>query len=74
MSNTPILKPIQVCRILQKLGFIKVRQKGSHIQFRHKDGRGTTVPMHKGRDIAYPLLRKIASDINLTMNEFLIKM
>ncbi|MFM7367877.1 MAG: type II toxin-antitoxin system HicA family toxin, partial [Sphaerospermopsis kisseleviana] len=43
----------------------------SHKQFRHADGRGTTVPFHKGRDIAPTLLRKIASDINLTLEEFL---
>lgn len=58
-------------RILENLGFVEVRQTGSHKQFRHADGRGTTVPFHKGRDIAPTLLRKIASDINLTVEEFL---
>jgi len=71
MSNIPILKPHQVVRILEKLGFIEVRQKGSHKQFRHADGRGTTVPFHKGRDISPTLLRKIASDIELTVEELL---
>ena len=69
MGNIPILKPTEVCRILEKLGFMNVRQRGSHIQFRHADGRCTTVPMHKGRDIAAPLLRQIARDINLTIEE-----
>ncbi|MBT5927000.1 MAG: addiction module toxin, HicA family [Verrucomicrobia bacterium] len=40
------------------MGFAEVRQKGSHKQFRHEDGRGTTVPVHKGRDISPPLLKK----------------
>ena len=71
MSNIPVLKPQEVVRILEKLGFIEVRQKGSHKQFRHKDGRGTTVPFHKGRDISPRLLRQIASDINLTVEEML---
>jgi predicted RNA binding protein YcfA (HicA-like mRNA interferase family) len=71
MSNIPILKPQQVVRILEKLGFREVRQKGSHKQFRHADGRGTTVPFHKGRDISPTLLRKIASDIELTVEELL---
>ncbi len=61
MSKIPVLKP----------GFVKVRQKGSHQQFRHKDGRGTTVPFHKSRDIFSPLLRKITRDINLTVEEML---
>jgi hypothetical protein len=34
------------------LGFAAVRQRGSYVQCRHADGRGTTVPLHKGRDIA----------------------
>ncbi len=71
MSNIPVLKPQEVVRILENLGFVELRQTGSHKQFRHADGRGTTVPFHKGRDIAPTLLRKIASDINLTVEEFL---
>lgn len=71
MSNIPVLKPQEVVRILEKLGFVEVRQKGSHKQFRHEDGRGTTVPFHKGRDISPRLLRQIASDIQLTVEELL---
>jgi predicted RNA binding protein YcfA (HicA-like mRNA interferase family) len=71
MSNIPILKPQEVIRMLEKIGFVEVRQRGSHKQFRHTDGRGTTVPFHKGRDIAPRLLKQIASDIGLTIAEFL---
>jgi len=66
----PVLKPQEVVRILEALGFIEVRQRGAHKQFRHPDGRGTTVPFHKGRDIAPPLLRKIASDVGMTVEAF----
>jgi predicted RNA binding protein YcfA (HicA-like mRNA interferase family) len=71
MSNSPVLKPQEIIRILENLGFLEIRQKGSHKQFRHEDGRGTTVPFHKGRDISPRLLRQIASDIGLTIEEFL---
>ena len=71
MSNIPVLKPSEVVRILENLEFLEVRQKGSHKQFRHPDGRGTTVPFHKGRDISPTLLRKIASDIGLSIEEML---
>ncbi|MGL5833545.1 MAG: type II toxin-antitoxin system HicA family toxin [Waterburya sp.] len=71
MSKIPILKPQEVVRILNNLGFIEVRQKGSHKQFRHPDGRATTVPFHKERDIAPRLLRQIAKDIDLTIDKFL---
>ncbi|MBA2341050.1 MAG: type II toxin-antitoxin system HicA family toxin [Pyrinomonadaceae bacterium] len=71
MGNVPVLKPSEVISILQKLGFAEVRQRGSHKQFRHRDGRGTTVPVHKGRDVSPVLFRKIADDINLTVEEIL---
>jgi predicted RNA binding protein YcfA (HicA-like mRNA interferase family) len=57
--------------ILLKLGFVEVRQRGSHKQFRDGGGRSTTVPFHKGRDISPILLRQIAKDIGLTVDEFL---
>ncbi|MBD2484271.1 type II toxin-antitoxin system HicA family toxin [Planktothrix sp. FACHB-1365] len=71
MSNIPVLKPQEIVRILENLEFVEVRQKGSHKQFRHEDGRGTTVPFHKGRDISPRLLRQIAIDIGLTVEEML---
>jgi predicted RNA binding protein YcfA (HicA-like mRNA interferase family) len=71
MGNIPVLKPQEVVRVLRSLGFLEVRQRGSHKQFRHDDGRFTTVPFHKGRDISPTLLRKIAEDIGLTVHELL---
>ncbi len=71
MGNVPVLKPTEVCRALENQGFVLARQRGSHLQYRHADGRATTVPMHKGRDIAPTLLRQIAKDIGLTVDQFL---
>ena len=69
MSNIPILKPREVFRILESLGFVEVRQRGSHKQYRHPDGRGTTVPFHAGRDVSPFLLRQIAKDIGMTAQD-----
>ena len=44
----PVLKPSEIVKTLKTLGFLEVRQRGSHKQFRHADGRCTTVPFHKG--------------------------
>ena len=71
MAKLPVLKPRQVIAALVQLGFVEVRPRGSHKQFRHADGRVTTVPDHKGRDIAPGLLRKILEDIRMTPEEFL---
>jgi len=70
MGSIPVLKPGEVCRLLERRGFAAVRPRGSHVQYRHPDDRGTTVPLHQGRDIAPPLLRQIAKDIGLTAEEF----
>lgn len=66
MARLPVLKPREVVALLEAQGFVEVRQRGSHKQFRHGDGRATTVPFHKGRDISPILQRQIARDIGLT--------
>ena len=52
MGSLPTPKPREVAALLEELGFAEVRQRGSHKQYRHADGRGTTVPFHPGRDIS----------------------
>ena len=71
MGTIPVLKSKEVAVILEKLGFQVIRQKKSHKQFRHPNGRGTTVPFHSGRDISPILLKQIIKDIGLTVDEFL---
>ena len=71
MGKHPVLKPREVGAILQALGFVQLRQRGSHRQFRHPDGRITTVPFHGSRDISPVLLRRIVKDIGLTLEEFM---
>ena len=71
MGKNPVLKPKEVASILTQLGFKEVRHRGSHKQFRHTDGRGTTVPFHSGKDISPILLRQICKDIGLTVKEFI---
>jgi len=65
-----VLKPSEVESILLKMGFARVRQRGSHRQYRHPDGRCTTVPFHSGRDISPILLRQIAKDVGMSAEEF----
>jgi predicted RNA binding protein YcfA (HicA-like mRNA interferase family) len=65
------LPPNKVIKILEKMGFQKIRQKGSHVFMRHPDGRTTLVPVHKGEDIGRGLLRKIVRDVKVKREEFL---
>ena len=71
MGNIPVLKPREVVILLELLGFVEIRQRGSHKQFRHPNGKSTTVPFHAGRDISPILLRQIVKDIGLSIEEFL---
>ncbi|WP_371873171.1 type II toxin-antitoxin system HicA family toxin [Geomonas limicola] len=62
---------LELERVLLILGFKKVRQKGSHVFYRHPDGRTTTIPHHRGRVISRPLLREILREVELTIEEYL---
>ncbi|MDB9536607.1 type II toxin-antitoxin system HicA family toxin [Dolichospermum planctonicum CS-1226] len=70
MSKLPIVNYQTMEKLLLHLGFNVVRQKGSHVFYRHPDGRTTTVPHHKGRDIARPLIREILREIELSPEDF----
>ena len=63
-------KPDEVIRALEKLGFSRIRQSGSHAVYHHADGRWTTVPMHRGKDLGRGILRKILKDVGLSADEF----
>jgi predicted RNA binding protein YcfA (HicA-like mRNA interferase family) len=71
MGKLPVLRPCEVTSFLEHLGFLLVRQRGSHQQYRHPDGRCTTIPVHPGRDLSPILLRQILKDIGLPIEEFL---
>jgi predicted RNA binding protein YcfA (HicA-like mRNA interferase family) len=71
MPRLPGLNGWEVIRVLKKVGFTEIRQKGSHVFMRHPDGRTTLVPVHKGRDIDRGLLRKIIRDADMERDEFM---
>jgi len=66
----PALSACEIIRVLERHGFVQVRQSGSHAIFRHPDGRGTTVPIHGKREIGRGLLRQIMRDANLATDDF----
>ena len=72
MSATPIINARTLMRLLRRLGFTQTRSRGSHRRFEHPDGRKTTAPVHKGRDIPRGLPRQIVTiDIQMNMDEFI---
>jgi len=61
----------KVIRVLEAIGFERIRQSGSHATFRHPDGRWTIVSIHPGKTIPRGTLRKILRDAGLTVEEFI---
>ena len=70
MSKIPVIDAATFEKLLFNLGFKIVRQKGSHVFYRHEDGRYTTLPHHKGRDLGRPLIRTILKEINLSLEQY----
>ena len=71
MAKLPQLDAIQLLKIIKKLGFKFIRQKGSHMFFRHLDGRTTIIPHHSKENIGPGLLNKIIKkDLRISREEF----
>ncbi|KUO73034.1 MAG: hypothetical protein APF77_20380 [Clostridia bacterium BRH_c25] len=70
MSKLQLIDAKKMEKLLYEIGFERVRQKGSHVFYRHKDGRTTTVPFHSSKDLARPLIREILQEINLSVEEY----
>jgi len=70
MSSLSPIKAKKLIKILLKLRFFQVRQKGSHVFFGHIDGRTTVIPVHPAKQIGIGLLRSILNDIQLSPEEF----
>ena len=69
MPPCPSVSGSRVVRALERVGFVDVRQSGSHHILRHPDGRGTTVPVHAGLDLSKGTLRGILADVGLSVEE-----
>ncbi len=69
----PLLSSKEVCKFLEKEGFMLIRQKGSHRFYRHPDGRTTVVPVHSNKDIKRGLLKGILEEIQVSREEFFQK-
>ena len=60
----------ELCKILEKLGFEMIKGKGSHVRFKHPDGRRTVVPVHSNEKIGKGLLKEILKQARLSREEF----
>jgi len=72
MPKVPQLSGEEIIRILEKLGFVKLRQKGSHVSLKKQTPSGAVgcvVPNHK--EVAAGTLRGILKQAGITLDEFI---
>ncbi|WP_153306819.1 type II toxin-antitoxin system HicA family toxin [Desulfonatronum thioautotrophicum] len=71
MTIQPALTFREFITRVERPGFVRVRQKGSHIRLMHIDGRKTTIPDHGGRGVPKGLMSKIIRhDLEMSMDAF----
>ncbi len=72
MARLPRFTGKELAKIVEKAGFVYNHTTGSHMIYKHPDGRKTTIPYHAGEEIGPGLLNSIIKkDLNLTREEFL---
>jgi len=71
MTKLPLSTPADMDKLLKHLGFERIRQAGSHVFYRHSDGRTTIIPFHQGEDLGRGLIRKVLRDIQLEPEEYI---
>lgn len=60
----------KMCKILEKLGFEKVHQVGSHARYIHPDGRRTVVPIHGNEELSIGILKDILNQVKISREKY----
>lgn len=69
-SKYPILPPKKIIKVMKRLGFHKISQKGSHAKFINQNtGKIFIIPMHY--EVARGTLRSILEQADIELEEFL---
>jgi predicted RNA binding protein YcfA (HicA-like mRNA interferase family) len=65
----PLLPARKVHAALQRMGFVEIHRKGSHVKMEHPDGRRIVFPFHD--EVDRHTLRGALGDAGVTEDEFL---
>lgn len=66
--HVPIVSGKEMVKVLERVGYRVVRQRGSHIRMRHSKKRSVSIPNHK--ELGVGLTLKILKDAEITVTEF----
>ena len=68
-EKSPRVSAKQIIAVLQRVGFICIRQSGSHKIYKNDFGRRVTVPFH-GEKILHPkILKSICEDADISLEK-----
>jgi len=65
----PLLSGRQVLSALQRLGFLEIHRKGSHVKMEHPDGRRIVFPFHA--EVDRYTLKGALRDGGIELDDFL---
>lgn len=68
MPKLPVLSGREVVAALERVGFVQMRQRGSHVILQ-RDGIGVVVPLH--RELKTGTLAGVIRQAGLSQDEFL---
>ncbi len=70
MTKLVLVSGKKMCKILERLGFEKSYGKGSHIRFKHLDGRRTVIPVHGNEELGTGLLNEILKQAKISREDY----
>ena len=65
----PLLSGREVLSALERIGFVEVHRKGSHVKMIHPDGRKIVFPYH--REVDRFTLKGALQDADIAIDDFL---
>jgi len=74
LPKFPLFTGKELCKIIERFGFIYSHTTGSHRVYKHHDGRIVVIPCHSGEQLGPGLINKIIrKDLGILKEEFLEK-
>ena len=65
----PLVTARVVIKAIERRGFVQKNRRGSHIVFKHSDGRRTTVIDHGSKPVDRSVLKKIMRDTGISVED-----
>jgi predicted RNA binding protein YcfA (HicA-like mRNA interferase family) len=69
--KTPRLTAKNIIAVVEKIGFVLVRQSGSHRIYKNSAGKRVTIPFHAGKILHPKILKSILRDAELNVENLI---